>query len=117
MRQQNCFILIFSPSLFLEHRRKEAAEVIVHGRLDALRRFPGRRGICDDEQTHNVCLMSVCVCVRVSERDGKLGRVGAFYVRRLPTVGTDGGRSNPNLAVLTNHTETKVSVLWKEESW
>lgn len=71
------FIKIFSPSLFLEYQRK-AAEVIIHGSLDALPGFPGQRGICDDEQTHEVCMMSVCIRVRASERDGALGRVGAW---------------------------------------
>lgn len=96
----------------------KAAEVVIHVRLDALPCFPGRRGICDDEQTHDVCLMSACVRVRVSERDGELGRVCArvveVYVRRLPTAGTDGGSSKPDLAVLTNHTEAKLSVLWSK---
>lgn len=71
------FIKIFSPSLFLEYQRK-AAEVIIHETLDALPCFPGQRGICDDEQTHKLCMMSVCIRVRASEQDGALGRVGAW---------------------------------------
>lgn len=72
-----CFIRIFSPSLFLECQHK-AAEVIIHGTLDALPCFQGQRGICDDEQTHKVCMMSVCIRVRASKQDSEFGRVGAW---------------------------------------
>lgn len=73
--------------------------------------FQGQRSICDDEQTHKVCMMSVCNRVHASKQDSELGRVGGVHVRRLLTVGTDGGSSNLSLAVLTNHMETKLSVL------
>lgn len=52
--------------------------------------------------------------MRVSELGRGGGGVVGVYVRRLPTAGTDGGSSNPNLAALTNHRETKLSVLWSK---